>query len=221
MSSSIVLSSSLVFVLFGSSWVEGQGREEQKGGEMEMQKSGLEAIGAVVARDFGEHGVFVGTVISVAKDDMGGYLYEVKYSDGDVEDMDCEEYNYAYAYNLRREGWIVDGEEHDMTALVEIDEHGGGDSDSDFDDGSALKGKKACNSFERGGGEVLESFSRGRESLSPYEKLRQKNVDRNDRFLKNVGLGSNNDRHKKRERPKESPHQRLQRRKVWTSMYFL
>ena len=40
-----------------------------------------------------------------------GGLYTVEYSDGDVEDMDLEEYNFAYALWLKEEGWDVeDGE---------------------------------------------------------------------------------------------------------------
>ena len=73
-----------------------------------MQRSGLEAVGAFVARDFGEDGVFIGTVISFEELSDGAKLYRVKYSDGDIEDLDQEEYNYAYALKLQRDGWVVE-----------------------------------------------------------------------------------------------------------------
>jgi hypothetical protein len=39
------------------------------------------------------------------------HLYSIEYTDGDVEEMDLEEYNFAYALWLREEGWDVeDGE---------------------------------------------------------------------------------------------------------------
>ena len=43
-----------------------------------MQKNGLEAIGALVERDFGDDGVFVGTVIGFSEEKDGGKLYRVK-----------------------------------------------------------------------------------------------------------------------------------------------
>ena len=57
---------------------------------------GVAAIGAEVARDFGEEngGVFGGIVQSFDK--KGGRLYCVKYSDGDAEDFDEDEYTYAW-----------------------------------------------------------------------------------------------------------------------------
>ena len=54
------------------------------------QLFGLEAIGAVVARDFGELGTFTGRVIKFVRG-KGKDLYTVEYEDGDVEDMDTEE----------------------------------------------------------------------------------------------------------------------------------
>ena len=49
-----------------------------------MQKDGLEAIGALVERDFGKDGVFVGTVVGFREEKGVERLYRVKYSDGDV-----------------------------------------------------------------------------------------------------------------------------------------
>ena len=42
-----------------------------------MQRDGLEAIGAFVAQDFGEDGVFVGTVVSFSEGDDGDKLYRI------------------------------------------------------------------------------------------------------------------------------------------------
>jgi hypothetical protein len=39
---------------------------------------------------------------------MHAGLYTIEYTEGDVEDMDLEEYNYAYALWLREEGWQVE-----------------------------------------------------------------------------------------------------------------
>ena len=55
-----------------------------------MQKHGLEARGALVERDFGDDGVFVGTVVGFSDEKGAGKLYRVEYSDGDVEDLDQE-----------------------------------------------------------------------------------------------------------------------------------
>ena len=74
------------------------------------QKFGLLAIGESVCREFGADGIFHGVVTAYQKSGSGG-LYTVEYSDGDVEDMDLEEYNFAYALWLKEEGWDVeDGE---------------------------------------------------------------------------------------------------------------
>jgi len=69
------------------------------------QKNGLEAIGAVVCREFGADGFFDGTIIGLSFTNDGGSLYRVKYADGDTEDLDQEDYNYAYSLHLQREGW--------------------------------------------------------------------------------------------------------------------
>jgi hypothetical protein len=68
------------------------------------QKFGARAIGESVARDFGADGVFTGT-ITASRKEGGTHLYTVKYSDGDVEDLDTEEYNHAYEMWLRQIGW--------------------------------------------------------------------------------------------------------------------
>ena len=85
------------------------------------QLFGLEAIGAVVARDFGELGTFTGRVIKFVRGKgKGKDLYTVEYEDGDVEDMDTEEYNFAYAHHLRREGW-------DLEEDLEVNSEASGD----------------------------------------------------------------------------------------------
>jgi hypothetical protein len=57
-----------------------------------------------VCRTFGDDGIFYGYVTGYRKDSGTG-LYSIQYTDGDEEDMDLEEYNYAYALFLREEGW--------------------------------------------------------------------------------------------------------------------
>ena len=87
------------------------------------QLFGLEAIGAVVARDFGELGTYTGRVIKFVRGKgKGKDLYTVEYEDGDVEDMDTEEYNFAYAHHLRREGW-------DLEEDLEVNSEASGDSE--------------------------------------------------------------------------------------------
>jgi hypothetical protein len=72
------------------------------------QPFGVNAIGTTVCREFGTDGVFYGVISAfhtvTGKED----LYTVEYNDGDVEDLDLEEYNYAYALWLKEEGWQVD-----------------------------------------------------------------------------------------------------------------
>ena len=72
------------------------------------QPFGVNAIGTTVCREFGTDGVFYGVISAfhtvTGKDD----LYTVEYNDGDVEDLDLEEYNHAYALWLKEEGWQVD-----------------------------------------------------------------------------------------------------------------
>lgn len=73
------------------------------------QLFGHEAVGAAVARDFGELGTFNGRVVRFERGrDKEQDLYTVEYEDGDIEDLDTEEYNFAYALHLRREGWELE-----------------------------------------------------------------------------------------------------------------
>ena len=73
------------------------------------QLFGHEAVGAAVARNFGELGTFTGRVVKFVRGKANDKdLYAVEYEDGDVEDMDTEEYNFAYALHLRREGWDLE-----------------------------------------------------------------------------------------------------------------
>jgi hypothetical protein len=73
-------------------------------------KFGLEAIGTTVCREFGTDGVFYGVITAVHVQKGEEVLYQVEYSDGDVEDMDLQEYSYAYALWLKEERW--NGEEY-------------------------------------------------------------------------------------------------------------
>jgi hypothetical protein len=65
------------------------------------------AIGKTVCREFGDDGIFYGVVMAYRKSGQGG-LYTIEYTDGDSEDMDLEEYNFAYALWLKEEGWDVE-----------------------------------------------------------------------------------------------------------------
>ena len=47
----------------------------------------------------------LGSIIGLSFTHEGDSLYRVKYTDGDTEDLDQEEYNYAYSLYLKREGW--------------------------------------------------------------------------------------------------------------------
>ena len=67
------------------------------------QKFGALAIGETVCRIFGEHGIFYGVIKAYRKEGKQE-LYTVEYSDGDAEDLDEKEYNYAYALWLKKEG---------------------------------------------------------------------------------------------------------------------
>ena len=53
-----------------------------KSGFIMAQKNGLEAIGAVVCREFGADGFFDGTIIGLSFTNDGDSLYRVKYTDG-------------------------------------------------------------------------------------------------------------------------------------------
>ena len=190
-----------------------------------MQKCGVEAIGALVARDFGEDGVFVGTVISVGQDKKGGNLYKVKYSDGDKEDMDEEEYNYAFAFNLQREGWDLEEVETEMGSTMDDPPplkyvpDPDSDSDSDFEDGSSESKNESSSkkSLEREAEEVSKVLKGNNvKSMSAYERLRQKNVDRNSKLLGELGLVGKKGGSKTQKRAKKSKKSQDQskRRKV-------
>ncbi len=71
------------------------------------QKFGVLAVGETVCREFGGDGIFYGT-INTFRREGDTELYTVRYTDGDQEDLDLEEYNFAYALWLQQEGWNVD-----------------------------------------------------------------------------------------------------------------
>ena len=73
------------------------------------QKFGVNAIGEHVVRDFGEDGIFTGTITRSIRGKNGvGDLYQVTYTDGDVEELDVPEYNFGCALHLQNEGWEVE-----------------------------------------------------------------------------------------------------------------
>jgi hypothetical protein len=76
-------------------------------------KLGLLGIGTEVMKQF-DAGLFVGTVQSYNRKDS---LYKIKYSDGDMEDMDEEEYVYAYQLALAN-----GGEANDLSSCDSADE---------------------------------------------------------------------------------------------------
>ncbi len=68
-----------------------------------IQKSGNEAIGVAVTREFPDEDNFTGTVVAVRK--MGcAHVYTVQYPDGDVEELDEQQYISAYALWLLESG---------------------------------------------------------------------------------------------------------------------
>ena len=106
-----------------------------KSGFIMAQKNGLEAIGAVICRYFGADGYFEGSIIGVSFTTDGDSLYRVKYTDGDTEDLDQEEYNYAYSLYLQREGWTP----------MEGEDYGSDSNHSDNSDSTlAYKPSKVC-----------------------------------------------------------------------------
>ncbi len=83
---------------------------------MPGQKFGNQALGATVSRHFEDEGTFTATVIAVRK--MGSqHFYTVQYSEGDVEDLDGQEYNVAYELFLRESGWVPDAVDVKPAAL--------------------------------------------------------------------------------------------------------
>jgi hypothetical protein len=75
------------------------------------QKFGVNAIGEFVCRDFGPDGIFQGRITAYHLDAQKHGLYTVQYTDNDVEDLDDEEYNYAYPLWLQEEGWEAEDDE--------------------------------------------------------------------------------------------------------------
>ena len=88
------------------------------------QRFGVQAIGALVAREFGDGKIYVGTIkkyLKASGDDPE--LYHVSYEDGDCEDWDREEYNYGYSLHLSNEGWNVEeGSEGDSDGGEQMDD---------------------------------------------------------------------------------------------------
>jgi hypothetical protein len=72
------------------------------------QKFGVLAIGETICREFGFDGILYGTINAFRRDGETELYYTVRYTDGDQEDMNLEEYNFAYALWLQQEGWDVD-----------------------------------------------------------------------------------------------------------------
>jgi hypothetical protein len=65
---------------------------------------GQNAVGVAVCRDFGEQwGIHEGDVSSV-KGNGTNALYHIIYADGDEEDMDAGQYEYAYHLYMRENG---------------------------------------------------------------------------------------------------------------------
>ncbi len=65
----------------------------------------MNAIGSTVCRELETDGVFYGVISAFHTVKGQEDLYTVEYKD--IEDMDLEEYNYAYALWLKEEGWQV------------------------------------------------------------------------------------------------------------------
>jgi hypothetical protein len=64
------------------------------------------AVGETVCREFGGDGIFYGT-INAFRREGDTELYTVRYTDGDQEDLDLEEYNFAYALWLQQEAALT------------------------------------------------------------------------------------------------------------------
>ncbi len=71
------------------------------------QNFGVLAVGETVCREFGGDGICYGTINAFLREG-DTELYTVRYTDGDQEDLDLEEYNFAYALWLQQESWNVD-----------------------------------------------------------------------------------------------------------------
>ena len=73
------------------------------------QHFGVNAVGEMVSREFGDGIIYHGAIISFKRGKDGeSDLYRVEYDDGDAEDMDRGEYNFAYALELSDQGWVVE-----------------------------------------------------------------------------------------------------------------
>ncbi len=75
------------------------------------QKFGVNAIGEFVCRYFGPDGIFQGKITAYHLDEAKHGWYTVQYTDDDVEDLDDEEYNYAYSLWLEEEGWEAEDDD--------------------------------------------------------------------------------------------------------------
>ena len=150
----------------------------------------------------------------------GDRLYRVEYSDGDVEEMDQEEYNFAYAARLRSEGWVVEegqiegGNPHGGPRGVSAEENGGNDSGDEFVVDVLAREKQATSGNDTIGDvkdDVGKSVHVEGEVLSAYEELRAKNVERNAKMVEEIGLcGVLSSGNAKKRKPKASNV------KIWT-----
>ena len=103
------------------------------------QQFGAAAIGTFVARDFGEAGIFNGQITAFnAGECVEEELYSVEYEGGDKEDLDREEYNYAYALYLQEGGWT----------LEDVDGHTEGEGDFGRDHANWVPSKVISDMFE-------------------------------------------------------------------------
>ena len=80
--------------------------EEEHGPEEEAVSTFPYPVGTYVARDFGDQGVFSGRVSRHYSDDPN--LCEVRFTDGDREDLDRDETQYAVEYYKQQFGTADD-----------------------------------------------------------------------------------------------------------------
>ena len=66
---------------------------EEEDGAVEEEAPFLYPVGTKVARDFGDHGIFWGVIEKHYDDDRT--LCLVRFTDGDSEDLDIDEIQYA------------------------------------------------------------------------------------------------------------------------------
>ena len=93
---------------------------------MSLPPLGQEAVGCSVARDFGESegGIFNGVVDS-ARLVRTRWIYHILYEDGDEEEMDADEFQYAYELAIFEAG----GEFYDEDVDEQFTDH----EDSEFE----------------------------------------------------------------------------------------